>query len=65
VARLFLFPDGRLLWHMRLGEYDRAVPHVVATPVLLAYARRNRLRDLEAEIQQLVHDAVSHRGARD
>ncbi len=47
-------PDGRLLWHVRLWEYDRAVPHIVGTPVLIAFARNHRLRTLEREIESLV-----------
>jgi len=54
VARLYRFPAGRLLWHVRLWEYDRAVPHVVGTPVLIAFARNHRLRTLEREIEALV-----------
>jgi hypothetical protein len=57
VARLFRFPDGRLLWHVRLWEYDRAVPHVVPTAVLRAYARANRLPALEREIDLLLRAA--------
>jgi len=64
-ARLYHFPDGRLLWHVRLWEYDRAVPHLVGTPVLIAFARLNRLRSLEEEIEQLVQNALSDRGDRD
>jgi hypothetical protein len=64
-ARLYRFPDGRLLWHIRLWEYDRPVPHLVGTPVLIAFARRNRLRSLEEEIDQLVQNALAIRGDRD
>jgi hypothetical protein len=64
-ARLFQFPDGRLLWHVRLWEVDRAVPHMVSTSVLVAYARRNGLHALEAEIAQVVHDARPTGGARE
>ncbi|MGB7125030.1 MAG: hypothetical protein WBE40_09295, partial [Thermoplasmata archaeon] len=38
-ARLYLFPDGRLLWHVRLWEYDRAVSHLVRTETLRAVGR--------------------------
>jgi hypothetical protein len=54
VARLFRFPDGRLLWHVRLWEYDHAVPHVVGTAVLIAFARVNGLAALEQEIDRLL-----------
>jgi hypothetical protein len=60
-ARLYCLPDGRLLWHVRLWEYDRPVSHLVGTPVLVAYARRNRLRSLEEEIDRLVRRALEDR----
>jgi hypothetical protein len=63
VARLYRFPDGRLLWHVRLWEYDRAVPHLVGTPVLRAFARRNGLPALEREVDQLVRSALEDDGA--
>jgi hypothetical protein len=63
LARLVRFPDGRLLWHVRLWEYDRAVPHLVRTAVLLAYARANRLPSLEVEIRRLVVLARGEPGA--
>jgi len=56
VARLFRFPDGRLLWHVRLWEYDHAVPHVVGTAVLTAFARANGLSALEQEIDRLLRE---------
>jgi hypothetical protein len=52
-ARLYLFPDGRLLWHVRLWEYDRAVSHLVRTDTLRAFARINALRVTLAEIDEL------------
>lgn len=57
-AQLVQYPDGRLLWHVRLWEVDRVVPHEVSTAVLRAFARRNRLPTLEAEIDVLVDRAV-------
>ncbi|MCI4372354.1 MAG: hypothetical protein L3K02_01725 [Thermoplasmata archaeon] len=65
VARLFLFPDGRLLWHVRLWEYDRAVSHLVATRVLIAFAREQGLLALEQEIARLVRSVREGSGARD
>lgn len=62
-ARLVLFPDGRMLWRVRLWERDRAVPHVVGTDVLRQFARVNRLFELERRIEALVVEA-SHRGRR-
>jgi hypothetical protein len=58
-ARLYRGPDGRLLWRVRLWEYDRPVLHVVGTPVLRAFARCNRLPDLEAAIEELVARALA------
>jgi hypothetical protein len=52
-ARLYLFPDGRTVWVVRLWEYDRAVCHALGTPVLRAFARQNRLAALEREIDRL------------
>jgi len=63
VARLYRFPDGRLLWHVRLWEYDRAVPHLVGTPVLRVFARVNGLRLLEREVDRLVRSALEDDGA--
>ncbi len=56
-ARLFLFPDGRMLWHLRLWEYDRVVPHLVTSDTLRHYARINGLGTVLAEI-----DALYRRG---
>jgi hypothetical protein len=52
-ARLYLFPDGRTVWVVRLWEYDRAVAHALGTPALRAFARENRLVALEREIDRL------------
>ncbi len=51
-----------MLWHVRLWEYDRAVPHVMGTEVLIAFARANGLPSLEAEIDRLVRRAREDRG---
>ena len=56
-ARLYLFPDGRLLWHVRLWEYDRAVAHLLRTETLRAFARAN---DLPATLTEV--DALTRRG---
>jgi len=56
-ARLYRYPDGRLLWVVRLWEYDHVVPHVVATHVLREFARINRLPLVRAEIDALVERA--------
>jgi hypothetical protein len=58
-ARLYLFPDGRLAWLVRLWEYDRPVPHLVSTATVRAFARRNRLSTLEPEIERLVELALA------
>jgi len=52
-ARLYLFPDGRLLWMVRLWEVDRPVAHLVRTETLRAFARANGLGDFRAEIERL------------
>jgi hypothetical protein len=64
VARLYRFPDGRLLWHLRLWEVDRAVPHLVPTSVLLGFARQNRLPALALEVRRLVDSVVTEGRAR-
>jgi len=61
-ARLYLFPDGRTLWTVRLWEYDRAVRHAVGTDRLRAFARVNGLPALEREIDRL--DAIARAEAR-
>lgn len=53
-ARLLRFPDGRLLWRVRLWEYDHPVSHVVGTETLRAFARCNGLARLGQEIETLV-----------
>ncbi|MCI4365354.1 MAG: hypothetical protein L3K10_04750 [Thermoplasmata archaeon] len=60
-ARLYRMPDGRLLWHVRLWERDRAVPHVVGTATLVAFARGARLTSLERELERLVRIATEGR----
>jgi hypothetical protein len=52
-ARLYLFPDGRTVWIVRLWEYDRAVAHALGTPALRGYAHRNGLAALAAEVDRL------------
>jgi len=58
-ARLYRYPDGRLLWLVRLWEYDRAVPHLVSTATLREFARVNRLPRVRAEVDHLVERATS------
>jgi len=58
-ARLYRYPDGRLVWLVRLWEYDRAVPHLVATATLREFARINRLPRVRAEVDALVERARS------
>ena len=57
-ARLFQYPDGRLVWLVRLWERDRAVPHLVSTAVLREFARINRLPAVRAEVDALVERAT-------
>jgi hypothetical protein len=61
-ARLYRYPDGRLLWLVRLWEGDRAVPHLVPSAVLREFARINGLARLRAEVDALVERA--RRGGR-
>jgi len=58
-ARLYRYPDGRLLWLVRLWENDRAVPHLVSTAVLHEFARVNHLARLLTEIDALVDRATA------
>jgi hypothetical protein len=58
-ARLYQYPDGRLLWLVRLWERDRAVPHLVSTAVLREFARVNGLSRLRAEVDALVERATA------
>jgi len=58
-ARLYRYPDGRLLWLVRLWEYDRAVPHLVSTATLREFARVNRLPRVRAEVDALVDRATA------
>jgi len=58
-ARLFRYPDGRLLWLVRLWEYDRAVPYLLSTAALREFARINRLPRVRAEVDALVDRATS------
>lgn len=60
-ARLYRYPDGRLLWLVRLWEYDRVVPHLVPTAVLREFARLNGLSELRAEVDALVQRASAFR----
>jgi len=53
-ARLYRYPDGRLLWLVRLWECDRAVPRLVSTATLREFARVNRLPLVRAEVDALV-----------
>lgn len=62
-VQLVQFPDGRLLWRLRLWEVDRPVVHVVGTATLRAFARINRLPTLERQIDRLVARACRTSGA--
>lgn len=59
-ARLYRYPDGRLVWLVRLWEYDRAVPHLVATATLRQFACVNGLPRLRAEVDALVERATGN-----
>lgn len=58
-ARLYRYPDGRLLWLVRLWEVDRVVPHLVSTEVLRRFARENGLARLRDEVDALVEHATA------
>lgn len=58
-ARLIRFPDGRLLWRVRLWEVDRAVPHLVTTETLREFARLHDLPGVRRAIDALVETARS------
>lgn len=58
-AQLVGFPDGRLLWRIRLWQVDRPVTHVVGTDTLRAFARANGLSELRRTIDRLVVEACS------
>ncbi len=58
-ARLYRYPDGRLLWLVRLWEVDQVVPHLVSTAVLREFARENGLARLRADVDALVERATS------
>jgi len=61
-ARLYRYPDGRLVWLVRLWEVDRAIPRLVSTDVLREFARTNGLSGVRAEVDALVERA--NRGRR-
>ena len=61
-ARLYRYPDGRLVWLVRLWERDHAVPRLVSTELLREYARLNRLPQLRAEVDALVERASTSGG---
>ncbi|MFZ0891058.1 MAG: hypothetical protein WB778_08865 [Thermoplasmata archaeon] len=63
-ATLFRFPDGRLLWTLRLWEEDRVVRRVFASSVLLRFAHLNGLASLESDLEALLSEAVSHADRR-
>jgi hypothetical protein len=58
-ARLYRYPDGRLLWLVRLWDRDRAVAHLVTTAVLREFARVNGLAGLRADVDALVERATA------
>jgi hypothetical protein len=52
-ATLYVLPDGRRYWLVRLWEVDRVRVRCVPTRVLRSYARINQLPALDAEISAL------------
>jgi hypothetical protein len=63
-ARLYLYPDGRLLWRVRLWELYGPVAHLVRTETLRSFARINGLPALLTEIERL-HASGRAEAARD
>lgn len=62
-VQLVQLPDGRLLWRLRLWEFDRPVVHVVGTDTLRRFARINRIPAVERRIDQLLRRATGSAGA--
>jgi len=60
-ARLYQYPDGRLVWLVRLWEGDRAVPHLVSTEVLREFARGNHLPLVRADVDALLERVSTRR----
>ncbi|MCI4335752.1 MAG: hypothetical protein L3K17_00940 [Thermoplasmata archaeon] len=56
-ATLYLCPDGRTFWTVRLWEVDRPVRRVYSTAALRGFARAQRLDALLREIDALVRAA--------
>jgi hypothetical protein len=62
-ATLYQYPDGRLLFCVRLWKVDGVAHRCVSPATLRAYARASGLTGLVREIDELVHAAVA--GATD
>lgn len=56
-ATLYRFPDGRLLWCLRLWDRERAATRCVSTPPLRGYVRESGFSALAAEIDELCERA--------
>ena len=52
-ARLYVLPDGRHVWAVRLWEVDRVVRRLTSTAMLLRFARVSRLWSLESRVRAL------------
>jgi hypothetical protein len=61
-ATLYQYPDGRLLFCLRLWDVDGATRRCVSPGTLRAYARESGLATLEREIDDLVRLARSGGG---
>jgi hypothetical protein len=57
-ARLFVAPDGRTRWIVHLWVVDHVVRRELTTEEVRAFARRNGLRVLEAQIDCLLELAA-------
>jgi hypothetical protein len=57
-ATLYRFPDGRLLWCLRLWEVDHVERRCASTEELRQFARVNRLPAVRAAIDLLAEQAL-------
>lgn len=60
---LYRFPDGRLLWTVRLWDGDRPVHRCIGAATLLRFARVNQLWDFENQVEALLLRAVEGHAA--
>ncbi|MGA7923942.1 MAG: hypothetical protein WCA77_08210 [Thermoplasmata archaeon] len=56
---LYRFPDGRLLWTIRLWDGDRPVVRCLGSATLLRFARGSQLWDFASEVETLLRNATN------